>query len=182
MRSGYLNQLFVFTFLRFHLYVLDLSRAFFNNQVVSFTYILMLIQPYNLNWLLVLVHCLEPGLGFCDITVLFIALSQVLKDSPCRLVSPKDAPSREMQRVYRMLDQEYEVPKKILELNRRHPLIQNLAHLVVDRPEEPLINIAIEQLYENGLLIEGLHPNPAAMAPRIQSLLEAAVASGLPGQ
>ena len=99
-----------------------------------------------------------------------------LKDSPCRLVSPEDAPSREMQRVYRMLNEEFEVPKKILELNRRHPLIADLTRLVVERPLDPLINTAIEQLYENGLLIEGIHPNPAAMAPRIQSLLEAAVA------
>ncbi len=101
--------------------------------------------------------------------------AKLLKESPCRLVSPEDATSREMQRVYRMLNQEFEVPKKILELNRRHPLIQDLAKLVVKRPDEVLINAAIEQLYENGLLIEGIHPNPAAMAPRIQSLLEAAV-------
>ena len=103
--------------------------------------------------------------------------TRVLRDSPCRLVSPEDAPSREMRRVQRMLNQEFEVPKKILELNRRHPLIKNLARLVVNRPEELLINTAIEQLYENGLLIEGIHPNPAAMAPRIQSLLETAVAN-----
>ena len=105
-----------------------------------------------------------------------------LKDSPCRLVSPEDAPSPEMQRVYRMMNQEFEVPKKILELNRRHPLIVDLARLVIDRPLEPLINTAIEQLYENGLLIEGIHPNPAAMAPRIQSLLEAAVGNAQRGE
>lgn len=101
--------------------------------------------------------------------------TRVLKDSPCRLVSPDDAPSQGMQRVYRMMNKDFEVPKKVLELNRRHPLIKNLAKLVVEQPKEPLINLAIEQLYENGLLIEGIHPNPAAMAPRIQSLLEAAV-------
>lgn len=101
--------------------------------------------------------------------------AKLLKDSPCRLVSPEDAPSREMQRVYRMLNEDFEVPKKILELNRRHPLIQKLTRLVVERPDEPIINPVIEQLYENGLLIEGIHPNPAAMAPRIQSLLDAAL-------
>lgn len=103
--------------------------------------------------------------------------THVLKDSPCRLVAPDDAPSQGMQRVYRLMNKDYEVPKKILELNRRHPLIKNLAKLVAEQPKDPLINIAIEQLYENGLLIEGIHPNPAAMAPRIQSLLEKAVAN-----
>ena len=102
--------------------------------------------------------------------------TRLLKDSPCRLVTPEDDPSRDMQRVYRLLNQEFQVPKKILELNRRHSLIRNLAHLVVDRLDDPLINLTIEQLYENGLLIEGIHPNPAAMTPRIQTLLEKAVA------
>ena len=102
--------------------------------------------------------------------------TRVLRDSPCRLVSPEDAPSREMQRVYRLLNQEFEVPKKVLELNRGHPLIQNLTNLVINRPEEPIINLAIEQLYENGLLVEGIHPNPAAIAARVQTILETAVA------
>jgi molecular chaperone HtpG len=34
----------------------------------------------------------------------------------------------------------------------------------------------IEQLYEDALLIEGLHPDPAGMIERIQQLMEAAVA------
>jgi molecular chaperone HtpG len=29
-------------------------------------------------------------------------------------------------------------------------------------------------LYDNGLLLEGLHPNPAEMVGRIQALMEAA--------
>jgi len=35
----------------------------------------------------------------------------------------------------------------------------------------------VEQLFENLLLLEGLHPNPAQMAPRIQEVLERAVAA-----
>ncbi len=52
--------------------------------------------------------------------------SKVLKNSPVRLLSPQDAEGRDMQRLQRYLDQNYEVPKKILELNRRHPLVMNL--------------------------------------------------------
>jgi molecular chaperone HtpG len=103
--------------------------------------------------------------------------TKVLTESPCRLVSPRDAPSRDMQRVHRILTPDFQAPRKIFELNRRHPLIQNLATLVVSRPDEPLIDTAIEQLYDSGLLIEGIHPNPAAMAPRVQSLLEMAAAA-----
>jgi molecular chaperone HtpG len=102
--------------------------------------------------------------------------SKVLRGSPCRLVSPENAPGQEMQRVYRILNKEYQVPKKILEINRRHPIIRNLAHLVAETPDDPVIDLAVEQLYENQLLIEGLHPNPASMTERLQELMEAATA------
>ncbi len=107
--------------------------------------------------------------------------SKRLTDSPCRLVSPEGSPDRDLYHIRRLIEQEYEVPKKILELNRRHPLIQNLAHLLSESPDETLINIAIEQLFENALLLEGLHPNPADMTPRIQMLMEAAIASRVEG-
>jgi molecular chaperone HtpG len=73
------------------------------------------------------------------------------------------------------MGQEFEVPAKILEINRRHPLIRNMAQLAAGGPG-PLLDQAIEQLYENQLLLEGLHPNPAAMVGRIQALMEAATA------
>ncbi len=100
--------------------------------------------------------------------------SKVLKDSPIRLVSPKDAANREMDRIYRHLDRNYEVPKRILEVNRHHPLIANLASLASRQPDNPLINLSIEQLYENALVQEGLHPNPGDMLPRIQQLISLA--------
>jgi molecular chaperone HtpG len=102
--------------------------------------------------------------------------SQVLKDNPCRLVSPDGAPLREMSRVYRMLGQEFEMPKRILELNRGHPIMANLAHLLAERPEAAVIDPAIEQLFEDQLLMEGLLANPTEMIPRIEQLLEAATA------
>ncbi len=101
--------------------------------------------------------------------------SKVLSGSPCRLVSPEAGPGRDLDRVRRWLEQDFEVPAMILELNPRHPLIRNLAHLVAEQPGDPLIGAVIEQLYENLLLLDGLHPNPSQMVPRIQRLLEAAV-------
>lgn len=103
--------------------------------------------------------------------------SKLLTGSPCRLVSPADDPTQSMQRVRRLLEQDYEVPKKIIEINPRHPLVQNLTLLVADQPDEALIDPAIEQLYEDALLLEGLHPNPASMVPRIQTLIERAAAA-----
>jgi molecular chaperone HtpG len=107
--------------------------------------------------------------------------SKRLTDSPCRLVSPEASPERDLQRVRRLLDQEYELPRKILELNRSHSLIQNLVRVLTTSPDEALVNITIEQLFDNALLLEGLHPNPADMTPRIQALMEAAIASRIGG-
>ena len=103
--------------------------------------------------------------------------SKALRDSPCRLVSPDGAPDRDMSRVYRMLGQEFEMPKRILEINRNHPIIVNLSHLISETPGTEVIDAAIDQLFDNLLLVEGLHPNPTGMIPRIQKLLEAATAS-----
>ena len=100
-----------------------------------------------------------------------VRASQVLKESPVRLVTPEGTPNREVQRIYRYLDPQYEVPRKILELNRRHPLIADLAHLASARPDSPLLDLSVEQLFESALVQEGLHPNPAEMLPRIEKLM-----------
>ena len=101
-----------------------------------------------------------------------------LVDHPARLVAPDGARDHEMDRVRRMLDKDFTIPKRVLELNRSHPLIQNLSRLVSHPEAEAVVNDCIVQLYESGLLLEGLHPNPADMVGRIQSLMEAATRQG----
>lgn len=104
-----------------------------------------------------------------------VRISKVLAGSnPARLVSPEGTIDRHTQRVYRMLERDYEVPRKILELNPRHILMHNLAHLMHADAENPLVEVTVEQIYENALLLDGLHPNPAEMVSRIQSIMEAA--------
>ena len=97
--------------------------------------------------------------------------SKVLKNSPVRLVYPEDAQNREMQRLYRMMGQDYEVPKLIFEMNRSHPLIVNLSELAEENEGSELVTLSIEQLYDSALVQEGLHPNPTAMLPRIEQLM-----------
>jgi molecular chaperone HtpG len=106
--------------------------------------------------------------------------SKVLKGSPCRLVSSESGPERDMQRVRRLLEENYETPAKIIEINRSHPLIRNLARLIEGLSSDPFVDLTIEQLFENLLLLEGLHPNPVEMVSRIESLLEHAVAASVP--
>lgn len=100
--------------------------------------------------------------------------SKILTDSPCRLVNPPNAMNTNMQRVQRLLGKDYQIPKKILEINRSSALVQNLAARLAANPDDALVNPLIEQLFESALVLEGIHPNPADMIPRIQQLMEAA--------
>ncbi len=103
--------------------------------------------------------------------------SKQLVNSPCRLVSPEDSFDRDLQRIRRLTEQNYELPKKLLELNRSHPLITNLTQMIAHATEAPLVDAAIAQLYDNALLLEGIHPNPADMVAQIQTLMETAIAA-----
>ncbi len=98
--------------------------------------------------------------------------SKRLSQSVARLVDPEGSLNPEMQRVYKYLGRDYEVPKKVLELNPSHPILKNLAAL---EPQSGLEIMLIEQIYDSALLVEGLHPDPSSMAPRIQKIIEAAL-------
>jgi molecular chaperone HtpG len=100
--------------------------------------------------------------------------SKTLVGSPARLVSDDGGAQRNMFRINRMLDRDYELPVKTLELNPRHPLLHNLSHLLADNTGNPLIDVVAEQVFETALLQDGIHPDPASMAARLQLLMEAA--------
>jgi len=100
--------------------------------------------------------------------------SKTLTGSPARLISDESSPGRNMFRINRLLDRDYELPVKILELNPRHPLMHNLSQMIAHTPDNPLINAVAEQVFETALLQDGIHPDPAAMAARLTLLMEAA--------
>ena len=101
-----------------------------------------------------------------------VRASQLLSTSVARLVDPDGALNPELQRVYKYLGKEYEVPKKILELNPAHAILKNLLKL---EPGSDLQTLIIEQIYDSALLVDGLHPDPSSMAGRIQQIMEAAL-------
>jgi molecular chaperone HtpG len=103
-----------------------------------------------------------------------VRTTKKLSQSVARLVDPEGTINPEMQRVYKYLDKEFTIPKKILELNPSHPIIINLANL---GKENELTKTIIDQIYDSALLVEGLHPNPAGMATRIQKIIEAALSN-----
>ncbi len=100
--------------------------------------------------------------------------SKTLVGSPARLISDDAGANRHMYRINRLLDREYQLPIKTLELNPRHPLLHNVSTLLAQNPENPLIDAVIEQVFETALLQDGIHPDPAAMANRLVLLMQAA--------
>lgn len=100
--------------------------------------------------------------------------SNRLSQSVARLVDPDGTVNPELQRVYKYLGKEYEAPKKILELNPSHTILKNLLQL---EPDSELQNAVIEQIYDSALLVEGLHPDPSSIAPRVQKIIEAALST-----
>ena len=106
-----------------------------------------------------------------------VRASKSLTGSPARLVSDESGVNRQMYRINRLLDKDYDLPVKTLELNPRHPLMHNLSQLMNANASNPLINVVAEQIFETALLQDGIHPDPASMANRLTLLMEAATGS-----
>jgi HSP90 family molecular chaperone len=101
-----------------------------------------------------------------------VRASNRLYESVARLADADANANPELQRVYKYLGKEYEIPKKVLELNPSHTILKNLLKLEAG---SELQNIIIEQIYDSALLVEGLHPDPSSIASRVQQIIEAAL-------
>ena len=101
-----------------------------------------------------------------------VRASNRLSQSVARLADADGALNPELQRVYKYLGKEYEIPKKVLELNPSHVILKKL--LEMDSASE-LQTLIIEQIYDSALLVEGIHPDPSSMASRVQQIIEAAL-------
>lgn len=103
--------------------------------------------------------------------------SRTLVGSPARLVSEDGSGNRHMYRINRLLDKDYQLPVKALELNPRHPLMHNLSGLISKNGDAGLIDAVVEQVFETALLQDGIHPDPSSMAARLTLLMQAATGS-----
>jgi len=101
-----------------------------------------------------------------------VRASNRLSQSVARLVDPEGTLNPELQRVYKYLGKQLEAPSKVLELNQSHSILKNLLKL---EPGSELQTLVIEQIYDSALLIEGLHPDPSSMVPRLQQIIQAAL-------
>ncbi|MGQ3685701.1 MAG: molecular chaperone HtpG [Candidatus Loosdrechtia sp.] len=104
--------------------------------------------------------------------ILDVKESQRLSDSPCCLVNPDGVPSVHVQKLIQMVDNNYRVSKKIMEINRKNEMIRNLARMNEMPGYQPLVEKIIQQLFENALMQDGVVLNPPEMVPRLNDLME----------
>ena len=65
------------------------------------------------------------------------------------------------------MQQEYKAPKKVLELNPDHPLIQKAAACT----DEKLRGDIIAQIYDDALIMDGESPDQVQMLDRLQEMM-----------
>jgi molecular chaperone HtpG len=103
-----------------------------------------------------------------------VVASKRLVDSAATLVVGADGMDAHMERMMKMMNQDFTGSKRILEINFSHPLIKNLAQLNQNQGDETLIKICILQLYEGALLVDGNTVDPPAFVARMTEIMEKA--------
>lgn len=81
--------------------------------------------------------------------------SKRLVDSPVTLVVSSEGMDPHMEKMMQMMDKNYQTSKKILEINPKHPLINNLYKLYIADNNSETLNKVVNHLYESALLIDG---------------------------
>ncbi len=95
-----------------------------------------------------------------------------LADSPCCLIIDGAALSPHMERLFKAMNQEIPVSKRILELNCDHPLIRAFESKLAAGCEVETLKKYADLLYDQALLLEGSPvADPAGFAKGIQELL-----------
>ena len=101
-----------------------------------------------------------------------VRFSGRLTDSPCCLITDGQALSPHMERLFRAMNQDVPVSKRILELNGSHPVITALSAKIAAGGDEAELKRIAGILYDQALLLEGSPlEDPAAFAREVVSLL-----------
>lgn len=104
--------------------------------------------------------------------------SSRLTDSAAVLVDAEDGVGANLERILKQAKQFVPNAQRTLELNRKHPLVKNLAALHESGRTEELAPLA-ELLLDDAMLMEGTVAEPAAVGKRLEKLLERASALAL---
>jgi molecular chaperone HtpG len=100
-----------------------------------------------------------------------VRISKRLVDSPCILVSGKDGPSPQLERIMRLQNQKADFSQKIVEINPKNSLIKEMMRIhKADPASEELKTLAL-QLFDNLILREGVYEDIERILPRIHDIM-----------
>lgn len=103
--------------------------------------------------------------------VLDVRVSERLVDSPACLVGDDNQLSSHMEKMMRMMNKNEELPKRVMEINASHDLIQRLANLVSNEQKKDFVETACEHLFEGCMLLDGYLTDPHRLVGRMNEVL-----------
>ena len=96
-----------------------------------------------------------------------VIISKRLVSFPVTLVVGKTGIDSQMEKVMLMLNKDFQITKKILEVNISHPLIKNIEKILLENPNDSKIINTVNQLFDAALLIEGQMKDPNEFVRRM---------------
>ncbi len=97
--------------------------------------------------------------------------SKRLTESPTCIINEGGA-SANIQKLMKMVNQDFQTGPKILEVNPKHSLIINMAEIVETGKNMEVVDQCCLQLYDNSLIMDDLIANPREMVPRLNDMME----------
>ncbi len=97
--------------------------------------------------------------------------SDRLVDSAATLVVGKEGLDTQMERMMKMMDENFSGSKKVLEINLQHPLIKNLIAKTGEEGTEGLVESTVLQLFEGAQLADGTLESPQEFVKRMTELM-----------
>lgn len=97
--------------------------------------------------------------------------SKRLVDSAVTLVVGSQGMDPQMEKMMKMMQQDYSSTTKILEVNTRHPLIKNLSTINIADSKSPMLRRCIEQLFEGAQLVDDSLKNTGDFIKRMNEIM-----------
>ncbi len=100
-----------------------------------------------------------------------VIVSKRLVDSVATLVVGQQGMDAQMERMMKLMNQDFAGGKKVLEVNMDHPLLKNMAKLREEGGQINMLQLLVHQIYEGTLLIDGNLSEPTTFVQRMADLL-----------
>ena len=100
-----------------------------------------------------------------------VNISKRLVDNPCILVSSKNGPSPQLERIMRLQNQKADFSKKTVEINPKNNLIKEMIRAHKEKPASKELKTLALQLLDNMILREGVLEEIEHVVPRIHDIM-----------